>query len=728
MTRDLPFDDETTEAAERTGDTAYRVATGVARVARAGAYVTGGALVAANGGGVPAHPNSSHADSRNAGWAHNTDPDSDIPSPVITFPDLVVEPAPLTPPHATNSTVAHPTPGFGLPGGDHGANLPLPTLNGDYSGTDAGFALPGTDGGQSGMGLPSVPGGPSGQHGMELPGTSNPGFGLPGTSDATGQPGMGLPGTPNGIGLPGTDAGASNGLQLPGTGGVSNDLDLPGGHGFGLPGHGLGQAGHGFGLPGTNGFVAPGSGAFDLPGSHAASAAGGPFDGVGDGGGDPLGVFVGTQWSVDFGIGPQGIYFNSEMKVDVGVGHVGDQLDQFTDFLGSGLGHVPDGTGRSVTDPAMTGHSHHSHPGVVGGLTTPGSNSSTASTAQPVVQPLAAPAPVMSAAVAPVAAAAPVVAVAPVASAAQPVAATPLQTTIQPDAATTPIANVFTAPEGPSVLTVPAAATPVIFDHARPTPVLKPTTTPVTDTTKHSDGSVTTPNTPTTITKTVPVPVVPTDVATPSAPKTPDITTKVPGAGSPSTGHGGISTGPDVPTTKVPPATGSQPTHVPTTSPDDDGVTTPGTGTGTGPSTGNGGASGGVTTQPTVPTKDVPTVPTRDIPTADVPTHDVPVPTHDVPVPTYQPPVQTQAPVPTQAPTYKPPTTIDPKPHAIADPISSAHMVDSSMVPIQDHAFYDDHSTLAFASGGGLSGALMPEATMAEIHHMVPGGLDIALM
>uniref|UniRef100_UPI002455E59C hypothetical protein n=1 Tax=Nocardia brasiliensis TaxID=37326 RepID=UPI002455E59C len=56
MTRDLPFDDDATEGAERTGDTAYRVATGVARVARAGAYVTGGALIAANGGGRPPPP------------------------------------------------------------------------------------------------------------------------------------------------------------------------------------------------------------------------------------------------------------------------------------------------------------------------------------------------------------------------------------------------------------------------------------------------------------------------------------------------------------------------------------------------------------------------------------------------------------------------------------------------------------------------------------------------
>ncbi|MBF6247528.1 hypothetical protein IU471_28770, partial [Nocardia elegans] len=52
MTRDLPFDDDT-EVTEPGGDTAYKVASGVARVARAGAYVTGGALVASHGGGMP---------------------------------------------------------------------------------------------------------------------------------------------------------------------------------------------------------------------------------------------------------------------------------------------------------------------------------------------------------------------------------------------------------------------------------------------------------------------------------------------------------------------------------------------------------------------------------------------------------------------------------------------------------------------------------------------------
>jgi hypothetical protein len=84
MARDLPFDGDE-EVTERGGDTAYRIASATSRVARGGAYVTGGALIANNGGGVPAPP--SELDSRNAGWAYSADPDPDVPSPVITFPD-----------------------------------------------------------------------------------------------------------------------------------------------------------------------------------------------------------------------------------------------------------------------------------------------------------------------------------------------------------------------------------------------------------------------------------------------------------------------------------------------------------------------------------------------------------------------------------------------------------------------------------------------------------------
>ncbi|MGK8489448.1 hypothetical protein [Nocardia asiatica] len=729
MTRDLPFDEDT-EGAERAGDTAYRVATGVARVARAGAYVTGGALVAANGGGVPAQPGESRLDSRQTGWAHSTDPDPDQPSPVITFPDQIVEPAPISS-HGSNVPVAHgnpapgalPTPGFTLPGAGVGPAGSLPAFGDEYSGTDAGFPLP------------TLPNGDAG-HGMQLPGYS--GGGVPGLG--------GIPGTDgdsaNGLTIPGTEGNVSGGLPLPGARPESaNEFDAPGGHGFGLPGHGLGQAGHGFGLPGANGFVPPGSTVFDLPGNsalNAAQAAGNPFDGVGQdaGHGGDLGLFVGTQWSVDFGIGPNGIYFTSEMQVDVAAGHVGDQLDQYTDWLADGI-HVPDGTDHAVTEPHAPGHGH---PGLLGGLTAPGTSGTQASgvaqspsagVAQPqavssVAQPLAASAPVApaptaaAAPVAPVAPAAPAPAAAPAAVAAAPVvAATPLQTTIQPDAASTPIANVLAAPEGPSVLTAPAAAVPALFDAVRPTLAVQPT--PATDPQQTHPTQPSTPSAPTTIVKTTPTPSVPGDVTTPSAPKTPDQdVTKIPGATT--LPHGGITTAPDVVTTKTPGATITQPptpTHGSTT-PDDD-VTTPGGVTGR-PSTGG-------TSHSNYPTDDVPThnLPTDDVPTVSrpsQPTYTAPdQPTYSAPAhaPTIEPhtPV-TPAPVvpaPTQAP-FKP-QVIDPKPQGISAPMAA----DTSMVA--EHGY--DHSALTSASYSGLSGGLLPDSATAGMHQASDMS-DISLM
>jgi hypothetical protein len=733
MTRDLPFDDDT-EGADRAGDTAYRVATGVARVARAGAYVTGGALVAANGGGVPAQPGESRLDSWHTGWAHSTDPDPDQPSPVVTFPDPVVEPAPFSS-HGSNSPVAHgntapgpvnPAPGFTLPGTGASPAGSLPSL-GDYSGTDAG------------MPLPTLPGGESGAHGMQLPGHS--GGGVPGLG--------GIPGTDGGSGsgstIPGTEGNASHGFSLPGVRSeAANDVDAPGGHGFGLPGHGLGQAGHGFGLPGSNGFVAPGSTVFDLPGNSgvgAAPTADDPFDGVGAG--SDLGAFVGTQWQVDFGLGPNGIYFTSEMKVDMAVGHVGDQLDEYTDWLADGI-HVPDGIDHPVTESHGSGH-----PGLLGGLTSPGSSatqssaasgvaqSSPAGTAQSsgVAQPLAASAPVAPAAtVAPAASVAPAVAPAPApaAIAAAPVvAATPLQTTIQPDVASTPIANVFAAPEGPSVLTAPAAAVPALFDAVRPTPAVKPA--PVTDphpshSTHPTQPPASTVTLPTTIVQTTPTPSVPGDVTAPSAPKTPDVdVTKLPGATT--APHGGITTAPDGPTTKTPGATVTQTPapHAPTT-PDDD-VTTPGGGTGR---PGTGGTSHDTPPTNHLPTDDVPTVSRPAQPTytsPDQPTYTAPdqptysAPAHAPTVEPYTPAPTFNAPAPTQAPIK--PQVIDPKPHGISAPLMVDHSADSGF-PVAEHTY--DHSALTLASSGGLSSALLPESAMAETHHYASDVSDISLM
>src|SRR5690242_17845653 len=111
MTHELPFDDDA-DAGDHANDAAYRVATGVARVARAGAYVTGGALIASNGS--PAPENESH-NSHITGWS-TADPHPDVPSPVVTYPD----PSPDSVPpdlgtSAPRHTPAAPAPGLALP-------------------------------------------------------------------------------------------------------------------------------------------------------------------------------------------------------------------------------------------------------------------------------------------------------------------------------------------------------------------------------------------------------------------------------------------------------------------------------------------------------------------------------------------------------------------------------------------------------------------------------------
>src|SRR5690606_29094851 len=282
-----------------------------------------------------------------------------VPSPVLTFPDPEPGDYPATP-------IADQGPDADAPGADPWVTMPLPRLDGGMSGgagTDAGFGLPslpgnGSDGlrvpGSTGEGVPGL-GGIPGATGEGVPGIGGipgaQGDGVPGLGGIPGASGEGVPGIG---GIPGTGE-ASNGLTLPGTGGSQGGMIEPGGQGFGLPGHGLGQAGHGFGLPGTNGFVAPGSNPFTLPGASpvaqpeagapGAPGAGDPFDGIGNG--DNLGVFLGTELSVDFGIGPDGIYLNTAMKVDFGVGNVGDELDQYTDWLADGM-RVPDGSRSGV--------------------------------------------------------------------------------------------------------------------------------------------------------------------------------------------------------------------------------------------------------------------------------------------------------------------------------------------------------------------------------------------
>lgn len=741
MTSDLPFDSDATEADDRAGDTAYRVATGVARVARAGAYVTGGALVATNGGPAPVHPGGQRLDSWTS--AYTRDPDAGAPSPVVTFPDPDPNSTPSAPVHSST-----PTPR------DVSVNAP--------------FTIPNVP--NSGVYIGPVPQ----QHSVQP--WQNTGYGN------SYQPGLGLGTESERSGLDLHSDSPQSGLDL-GTGHV------PGGFGK-LPGFDLGQGDHGFHLPDPNSFLAPGSNPFTLPrvptsatthntaisesvSSDAESADDGdavasnvPFYGGnmfhsgatggsgalfhgddayhgndafhgadmfhGVGNPDAVGVFINaeaafsvhTELEVDFSVGPNGMYLATQSKVEVdgalklevGAGRVGDNIDRFSDWLGQ----TPGTTGRSGLDNSGT----HGTVNPVGAQPVGGSPYSAV---QPVavqpVQPFAAPLPApIAPAVAPATVAPAVVAPAAVAA---PVAATPLQTTIQPDVASTPVANVLVAPQGPSPLTAPAATVPALFE-PRPVPAKHPvvvddshsTTTPVT-------------SIPTTVTKTVPIP----------ADNTTGHPTKAPDTGSTRPGHTTVPD-PDISgTTKIPTATHAPTTQAPTTqvpthtatptTPDDDDVTLPSTGNGGGTSTGhNGGTTpstvnGGNSipnTHTTQPEVDDPTV---DVPTVSVPTvtHSAPTvaPTPDIDIPTANSP----APIPTQqphvpAPTMPAPVTpIKPPTHPIAaeisDPADFAHPV-----------YEPDHAALSLMAAG-LSTPLLPDPGVDYGHHLVPG-LDITLI
>ncbi|WP_063046796.1 hypothetical protein [Nocardia pseudovaccinii] len=740
MTSDLPFDSDATDADDRAGDTAYRVATGVARVARAGAYVTGGALVAANGGTAPVHPGGQRLDSWTS--AYTRDPDADAPSPVVTFPDPDPNSTPPAPLHSST-----PTPR------DVSVNAP--------------FTIPNVP--NSGVYIGPVPQ----QHSPQP--WQNTGYG-------SYQPGLAL----------GTESERS-GLDLH-SDSPQSGLDLGTGHVPGLgnvPGLDLGQGGHGFNLPSPNlpspnGFLAPGSNPFTLPrvptsgtaisesvSSDAESADDGdavasnvPFYGGnmfhsgatggsgelfhgndvfhggdafhgadmyhGVGSPDAFGVFINaeagfsvhTELQVDFSAGPNGVYLATQskievegaLKVEVGAGRVGDNIDRYSDWLGQ----TPGTTGRTGLDNAGTN-------GTVNPVGTQpvGGSVPQYSAVQPVavqpVQPFAAPLPAPVAAVAPAAVAPAVVAPAAVAA---PVAATPLQTTIQPDVASTPVANVLVAPAGPSPLTAPAATVPALFE-PRPVPAKHPvvvddspsTTTPLT-------------NIPTTVTKTVPIPA---DNTTGHPTKTPDTGSTKPGhptvPDTDATGTTKIPTATHAPTTQAP--TTHTPTHTATpTIPDDDDVTIPSTGNSGGTSTGHNGGTipstvnGGNSipnTHTTQPDIDDPTV---DVPTVSVPTmtHSAPTvaPTPDIDIPTANSP----APIPTQqphvpAPTMPAPVTpMKPPAHPIAadlgDPADFAHPV-----------YEPDHTALTLMAAG-LSTPLLPDPGVDDGHHVV-AGLDINL-
>ncbi|UGT54150.1 hypothetical protein [Nocardia asteroides] len=648
MTRDLPLDDDA-ERAEGS-DTAYRVANGVARVARAGAYVTGGALVAANGTAPETTPGTSNADSRYAGWSTQTvsgDPSPDAPSPVMTFPDLTDPPEP-----------AAPTPA--VPHGPFGTRPPTEpevTMVGRSTEAESGWRpeIPGSDGDTE----------------MRIPGSgeTSTGFGIPSYTPAPTKPGLGLD-DDNPFALPG-----GPGLGLPGPGmGIPGFDGLPG-QGIGIPGYD-GLPGHAGGLPGFGGIGGPND-------SVAAKPGDGPFDGIGDMF-DGFGAMVNTEWQVDAHVGLDGVWFTSQMKVTGQVGQVGDQLDDYGKWLGDGI-KVPggaDGGMTSPTGPSLPGSSSSGVglPGSTGapspGAPLPGGPAAPSTGATPLPgaaapalpgaapaaplshAPAPAPAPVAPAPAppAPVAPApAPVAPAAPAPVALNPVVSTPLQTTIQPDAASTPIANVFGGAAGAaSPLTAPAATAPSLF--APLTPTTKPVVVP--------DVSGGTSSSPSPATVTPPSKLPTADIETPTTVKLPDLPKPT-------------ASVPDVtkPHVTTPPTAGTGTGPVKPTRPGDDDITTPGgtTGGGTTPggttpggSTGGGTTPGGTTgggTPSTAPTVDVPD-PTVSNPTVSVPTQPVPtkVPTVDIDPPSVVTPPPVVTVQPTQAP-IKPPV-IDTKPIA----------------------------------------------------------------
>ncbi|MFI6867411.1 hypothetical protein [Nocardia sp. NPDC050406] len=782
MTRDLPFDDES--GAGEGADTAYRVATGVSRVARAGAYVTGGALIAANG--TPGESDKVMHDSRNVGWAEVNDPEPDAPSPVITFPELdplSVPPvlggpeiSPVANQYGTDaglfptdftatgaqgynpsnpSTGWDPSAGLQHPGGfDPSAGLSEPGYNPATPTYDpsAGVNTPPAPAydPSTGIGHGYNPGAGMGQPfdpsaGLAQPGGFDPsaGLGHPGLFD----PAAGLPhpgGFDPSFGLVKPAADSARGSERVGIDEPQQDSSL-----------GFGQF---LKLPGADGVHLPGmpGPAFGLP---SDATTGNPSDsGIFDGIGDNFGVFVSTDTAFAMHVGLDGVWIDSHMKVDIAVGDVGDQLDNFNQSVENALSNPANiqgsgadqtagmfglrgpGNGSAANSPAAAGTSAPT------GTTAPAGTAPAVAPAAPIapapIAPAAfAPAPVAPAAVAPApvapAAVVPVpVAPAPVApvAVAQPVIATPLQTTIQPDAATSPIANVWTAAHGPSPLTAPAVAAPALFD-----------TKPVTETTGAQEPSVTAIAKPQPLTST---PGAHTTAPHVSAPAHPDASTTL----APPTKIPGSST--DAATTKLPgvtdttkiPATGDRPT---TTGPDSDATTkTPSTAVTTPdtdiPSTHDQPA----TTRPAPSTVDddhgvTPTIPddidtgTTPLPTVSKPAPTVTLPDNDTPdvtVPTVAPtqphtntPIEPDIPTITQAP-IKPSLAPNPKP--IADTRDTGGDAHPAFYTGDSAHLYDsthDSGLLAY-DGGSLSTHLVSEATFAETHHPVHGPSDLTLL
>lgn len=414
MTRDRPLDADAEDPGDHAGDTAYRVANGVARVARAGAYVTGGALVA-EGSDTPEN-GESHDASRIAGWSLQ-DPQPNAPSPVITYPDPAPDSVPPVLGHPGAAAADHPplafpnlAPGFEFhvridTGPAAGAQQP------DLSKIPGMDEMPGTDGGTPGLSM--VPGASDGA----VPGTGDEH--LPGTAAVpglgNGVPGLGnkIPGLGNGIpGFGNTPGIGDSPFDLPSVPAMPSVPSVPGVPSlpeFQIPKLNSGNGGSDFNLPGIHPSAAPiaaesgqdatptnpihpadasmsqagnGFGPIDL--GDAAAAGGtdfGPlrsesdalhvlsgFEGVGSA---ELSIYADVQVHLDAHAGPDGVWLNASAQAGGGVvGGIGEQIDTYGQWLGGGESAPaapPDP--ESALVPGLAGQPH----GIRSGIGIPGS-------------------------------------------------------------------------------------------------------------------------------------------------------------------------------------------------------------------------------------------------------------------------------------------------------------------------------------------------------------------
>lgn len=693
---------EPADRESKIGDMAMYAAGGGARVAKAGAYVTGGGLVATYGS-----TDAVRADSRNTGY------ESDNPTPTgkpttVSFPDYGSEPAEHPAPPTAGRELHGPDMQAGVAGGGQGPDLTL-TVRGPHNRSSHS-----TDSNSGGPAQPPAP-----------PAVPTP----PGLGGGTGT-GLGpqLP-SPGGMGASGISA---SGLSAPSSA-ADMGSSTPGLQNFATDMTHLGQT---VTTLQTEMSQTPHT-AYSAPGpvadsGHPIAEAGGHgdlFAGVGDANG--FGAFVSTQWSADAGIGSHGIFMDSNLHVDFTIGNVSAQEAELARDLNNGIGRGLDNTVGHLGDtmdsqlnplrtkagmPVTGGNGGYSSTGVAPAnsptSTSESGLSASGTSGLPGFGPSGTPiGPVGGGTMAPthtVAATTTTPATSAV-SLTQPALATPLQTAVQPAAATHPIADITAHAPGPSLLTSPATLVPLLGGHPlnttfttpEETPSTHPTLKPIDGGSIHT-GTGTTGETGTTLTP-------------PTLLKPGVLTTNPSTAASahplPSTGTGtGTGIGTDgtaathdptliKPGTDTPQHTETAPTHTEGSSPTLTGAPHPPLDPDTSVPTGPGSApTGGAATgeHPTVAPG-----PTGHVPTASIPTHE-----------------PTVAPVPANPPEQL-------KPDLNGGGLSPLHpggaSVDGAGYHPADHHYAGLHATADGLSTGLTPTPLTPESDPAWHDHVVSG-------